>query len=251
MWHEADESGDVGMVSRRPIGLGLSLLLIIVIVMGYLLYQKLRPTAGRVTRLRQFLADPNANVDWMIRAGKRCGKAPFLLPSDGYIGFLWGDSFYLSHKHQGIDIFGSTGPAGLGQTPVVAAYAGYLTRLPEWRSSVIIRIPNDPLHPDRQIWTYYTHMADATGNSFIASDFPPGIYEVPVETGTLLGHQGNYSADPGSPTGMHLHFSIVLDDGQGGFKNELELRNTLDPTPYLGIEVNADRAGDAPVVCSD
>jgi hypothetical protein len=48
---------------------------------------------------------------------------------------------------------------------------------------------------------------------------------------------------------MHLHFSIVLDDGQGGFRNELEIKNTLDPSPYLGIELNADDVGDAVSVC--
>jgi hypothetical protein len=48
---------------------------------------------------------------------------------------------------------------------------------------------------------------------------------------------------------MHLHFSIVLDDGQGRFRNELEISNTLDPTPYFGFELNADRLGDSLAVC--
>jgi hypothetical protein len=60
-----------------------------------------------------------------------------------------------------------------------------------------------------------------------------------VETGTLLGYQGNYSGAPGNPVGVHLHFSIVKDDGQGRFKNELEIENTLDPTPYFGLTLNA------------
>lgn len=163
-----------------------------------------------------------------------------MLPTDGYIGFVWGDSFRPGRAHQGLDIFG---PGGLGRTPVVAAYDGYLTRLPDWRSAVIIRIPNDPLLPGRQIWTYYTHMADPQGNSFIDAAYPPGTREVFVRAGTLLGTQGNYSADPDNPTGIHLHFSIVRDDGTGRFRNELAIANTLDPTPYLGIEVNADRLG--------
>jgi peptidoglycan LD-endopeptidase LytH len=53
------------------------------------------------------------------------------------------------------------------QSPVVAAYDGYLTRSPDWKSSLIIRIPNDPLQPNRQIWIYYTHLADANGASLI------------------------------------------------------------------------------------
>jgi hypothetical protein len=131
----------------------------------------------------------------------------------------------------------------------VAAHDGYLTRLPDWRSAVILRHPDDPLQPGRQIWTYYTHMADPDGRSFIDAAFPPGTTEEFVRAGTPLGYQGNYSADPSSPTGMHLHFSIVRDDGQGEFLNELEISNTLDPSPYLGIEVNADRLGDGIAVC--
>lgn len=236
---------------RRPISLALSILVVTAIVAGYLIYRELRPAAGRLGRLRQYWNDPEAHADWTVAAGDRCGEAPFGMPTDGFIGFFWGDSFRPGHQHQGIDIFGPTGPEGLGQTPVVAAYDGYLTRLAEWRSSIIIRIPNDPLNPTRQIWTYYTHMADAQGNSFIAPQFPPGTFEEFVPAGTFLGYQGNYSADPDNPTGMHLHFSIVLDDGQGNFKNELELRNTLDPTPYLGIEVNANRLGNDFAVCRE
>ena len=206
-------------------------------------------TSSRRLRLRQFWSSPAAHTDWQIRAGERCGEAPFLAPTDGYIGFVWGDSFRLARAHQGIDIFGPTGPDGLGQTPVVAAYDGYLTRLSDWQSAVIVRVPNDPLQPGRQIWTYYTHMADAKGRSFIDPAFPPGTTEKFVRAGSELGFQGNYSADPSSPTGMHLHFSIVRDDGAGRFLNELEFSNTLDPSPYLGIEVNAQRLGDGLAVC--
>ena len=83
------------------------------------------------------------------------------------MGFLWGDSFRLGHRHQGIDIFAGT---EIGITRVVSAYPGFLTRLPDWKSSVIVRVPDDPLQPGRQIWLYYTHMADEQGNSFISSD---------------------------------------------------------------------------------
>ena len=44
---------------------------------------------------------------------------------------------------------------------------------------------------------------------------------------------------PDNPTGVHLHFSIVLDDGKGHFLNELELKNTLDPSAYFQINLNA------------
>jgi len=216
---------------------------------AFLTYQALRPSGSRLARLRQYWANPARHTGWTIHAGAQCGQAPFRMPTDGLIGFLWGDSFYPGHRHQGLDIFGPTGPDGLGQTPVVAVADGYLTRLPEWKSAVILRVPEDPLRPGRQIWIYYAHMADADGRSYIVEAFPPGTTDVFVTAGTLLGYQGNYSADPDNPTGMHLHFSIVEDDGQGNFRSELQIENTLDPSPYLGLKLNASRAGDVPAVC--
>lgn len=231
---------------KRPLGLGVSFIIVVALVAAYWIFQGYRSTTARMRRLRQYWQDPEAQIEGVIHAGERCGDAPFLMPTNGLIGFLWGDSFRPGHTHQGLDIFG---PDGLGETPVVAAYDGYLTRLPDWRSTVIVRIENDPLQPVRQIWTYYTHMADPDGNSFIADAFPPGTYEQFVKAGTLLGYQGNYSADPDNPTGIHLHFSIVKDDGLGNFKNELEFRNTVDPSPYFGMELNADKVGDEIVAC--
>ena len=85
--------------------------------------------------------------------------------------------------------------------------------------------------------------------SIVATEaFPPGTIEVYVEAGTFLGYQGNYSGDPDSPTGLHLHFSVVKDDGSGTFLNELDIRNTYDPSPYLGMSLNhAENADEFPV----
>lgn len=193
-------------------------------------------SAARDTNVEAWIHSPVDHPDWAVQANQRCKDAPFQLPTDGFIGYLWDDSFRPGHRHQGIDIFGGGQP---GDTPIYAAADGYLTRLADWKSSLIIRIPDDPLQPGRQIWTYYTHMAGPDGNSLIAADFPPGTEEVFVKSGTLLGHQGNFSGTPGSPVGVHLHFSVVKDNGQGRFLNELAIKNTLDPSPYLGIELNA------------
>lgn len=201
----------------------------------------LRTQWFRMPRLVEWFRNRDQHSDWLLPAGFRCEDAPFAMPTDGYIGFLWGDSFRILHRHQGLDIFGGAEP---GVTPVYAAYPGYLTRQADWKSTVIIRIPSDPLQPGRQIWTYYTHMADIQGSSFIDDQFPPATSEVYVEAGTLLGYQGNYSGTPGNPTGVHLHFSIVLDDGQGKFLNELAIGNTLDPSPYLGMPLNAAHDND-------
>ncbi len=215
------------------------LLIIGVLVAGIVAW--IAPSQGVNTRQRDlrvlsWLDDKSLHPEWTMTAGQRCGGAPFQFPTDGFIGYLWDDSFRPGHRHQGIDIFSGEQP---GVTPVYAAASGYLSRNDDWVSTVIIRIPEDPLQPGHQIWTYYTHMADADGNSTIGGDFPPGTQERYVEMGTLLGYQGNYSGTPGRPVGVHLHFSIVRDDGQGRYQNELEIGNTLDPSPYLGIELNA------------
>lgn len=192
-----------------------------------------------------WLNDPNEHPEWAVQAGEKCAEAPFLIPTSGFIGYLWDDSFRLNHRHQGIDIFGGS---DVNTTAVYAAYSGYVTRLEDWKSSLIIRIPDDPLHPGRQIWIYYTHMAGPDGASFISDDFPPGTKEIPVGAGALLGYQGNYSGSNGNPVGVHLHFSIVLDDGTGHFLNELEIQNTLDPSPYLGLPLNGKQnSGQIPV----
>jgi hypothetical protein len=223
-----------------------ALLLVIILVAAYFGFPWLRTRVGRMDRLRQWMNNPSAHMDWTIQAGEQCREAPFRLPTSGYVGFVWGDSFRPGHQHQGIDVFGGDVS---GMTPVIAAYPGYLTRLPDWKSTVIIRIPSDPLNPGRPIWTYYTHMADKNGSSYISPEFPPGTSEVFVEDGTFLGYQGDFSGDPNNPVGVHLHFSIVKDDGQGSFRNELEIGNTLDLSPYLGLSLNASQNQDGIIAC--
>ena len=167
-----------------------------------------------------------------------CPGAPFVLPTDGFIGLLYEDPrgpYSSSNPHQGLDIFSEGEP---GVTPVYAAYDGYITRDAGWRSAVIQRVPEDPLRPGEQIWLYYAHMADRDGNSFIEPAFPPGTSELFVEQGTLLGYTGDYNGNAARTIWVHLHFSIVKDDGNGRFLNELEFSNTLDPSPYLGMALN-------------
>jgi hypothetical protein len=213
---------------------------------AFYLFYTFRPDSTRRIQAIAWIRDPSARPDLIIREGTRCNEAPFLFPSDGMVGFLWDDSFRPGHRHQGIDIFAGT---DAGVTPVRAVYPGYLTRMADWESSVIVRVPDDPLRPGRQIWVYYTHMADRNGNSFIPSDFPPGTVEKYVEAGELLGYQGDYSGDPYNPVGVHLHISIVQDNGFGTFKNELEIDNTLDPSPYFGLQLNAGENSDEIPLC--
>jgi hypothetical protein len=213
---------------------------------GIYLYFTHGRSAARTVQVFDWFRDPASRPELMMTAGTQCGGAPFVFPTDGLIGFIWDDSFRPGHRHSGLDIFSGTEP---GVTPVTAAYPGYLNREADWISTVIIRVPNDPLQPARQIWVYYTHMADRYGNSFVSPDFPPGAREIYVEAGTLLGYQGNYSGDSNNPTGIHLHISIVKDDGFGNFKNELEIENTYDPSPYFGLPLNANENPDTIPVC--
>ena len=224
--------------SKRPIFKGFIIPFILILLTSgvYFLYQTFKGTSVRSRRIVIWLRNPLSNPEWDLEALTRCtATSPFLFPTDGYVGFLWDDSFRPGHNHQGIDIFTSDES---GVTPVFAAYEGYLTRLPGWKSSLIIRIPDDPLIPGRQIWTYYTHLADTNGNSYIVNDFPPGTSELFVREVTLLGYQGNFSGTPGHPVGVHLHFSIVKDDGEGSFLNELKIQNTIDPSAYFDLPLN-------------
>lgn len=197
-------------------------------------------SVGQLQRLRDWFANPAARTEWAVQPTQRCRPdAPMVMPTAGYIGFGWNDSFRPGHHHSGYDIFSPDGSVNV--TPVVAAYDGYLTREPGWRSAVILRHPDFPaIVPGEQIWTYYTHMASADGEeSFIASQFPPGTREVFVPAGTLLGYQGNWSGTPGNPVGVHLHFSIVKSTPGGGYANETDIDNTYDPGPFLGVTRNA------------
>lgn len=232
---------------KRTILIILGGVIVVGLVAAYFLRFSPLLSSQRTRNLLAFLRNPDARKDWMTPALSRCDDAPFLMPTSGYIGYLWDDSFHPGHRHTGIDIFGG-GEAG--EMPVYAAYDGYLTRLADWKSTVIIRVPSDPVNPGTQIWTYYTHLADKDGRSFIVEAFPPGTSEVFVKAGTLIGYQGNYSGTPGNPTGVHLHFSVVRDDGSGGYLNELDITNTNDPGPYFGLLLNNHAGGVTPVVCN-
>lgn len=200
-------------------------------------------------RGRQFFqwarGDEAARAPLITVQREPCPGAPFVLPSDGYIGLLYADPngpYSSSAPHQGIDIFSN---ADAGVVPVYAAADGYITREDGWRSALIQRIPDDPLLPGRQIWLYYAHMADQAGNSFIEPAFPAGAREVFVERGTLLGYTGDYNGDSLRDIWVHLHFSIVMDNGSGRYSNELEFANTIDPTPYLGLPLSYACGGES------
>jgi hypothetical protein len=197
--------------------------------------------------IHRWLTEPDSRPALHTDNAQPCPGAPFMLPSPGLVGLLWRDParpYNVIRRHTGIDVFGD-GPSGT--VPVVAVYDGYLTRLDEWVSTVIIR-HDDPLQPGRIIWSYYTHLAGVDGQPFISDEFPPGTSEVFVEQGTLLGYQGDYSGG-GPNVAVHVHLSLVQTGDDGRFKNEGRLRNTLDPSPYFGLPLNIDDHPDRPIRC--
>ena len=200
--------------------------------------------------IREWFYVPILRPQLSTKGGVACEGAPFILPSEGFIGLLWSDParpYNVMRRHTGLDIFGDGEP---GTVPNYAAYDGYLNRLSNWKSTVAIR-HDDPLQPGRTIWTYYTHMANDTGvQSYIVDDFPPGTSGKWVEQGTLLGYQGTYSGT-GPPIGMHLHFSIVKSDSRGVLLNEAVLDNTLDPSPYLGMALDIGDSPERPIRCPE
>ena len=124
---------------------------------GIYVLATLRSAAARGRAVSRWMASPADYANLMIPAGTRCERAPFIFPVDGVAGYIWGDSFSPAHRHQGVDIFTGTAP---GVTPIIAAADGYIMREPYWKAALIQRIPSDPLNPGRQIWLYYTHLAD-------------------------------------------------------------------------------------------
>lgn len=239
------------MGQRSRLILVIAVLVIACLVLWWV-YSNLRGLSGE--RAREFLAwgrgDEQVRAELVTVQRDVCPGAPFVLPTDGYIGLLYADPngpYSQASPHQGIDIFSN---AAAGVMPVYAAYEGYISRESGWRSALIQRVPDDPLFPGRQIWLYYAHMADRDGNSFIQEAFSPGATEVYVERGTLLGYTGDYNGGALRDIWVHLHFSIVRDDGRGRYANELQFPNSIDPTPYLGLPLNyACRA--EPMQCGD
>ncbi len=223
-------------------------IIVIIVLVGVVFIVWYRQDSDSNSYIRDWFMLPIMRSELTTDGGVACDGAPFIMPSEGFIGLLWSDParpYNPLRRHTGIDIFGD---GEVGTVPNYAAYDGYLTRLSDWKSTVIIR-HDDPLQTGRTIWTYYTHMANGDGSqSFIVDDFPAGTSNQWVGQGTLLGYQGTFSGT-GPPIGMHLHFSIVQSDSDDIFLNEAILDNTLDPSLYFGLPLNINDNPDRPIRC--
>jgi len=157
-------------------------------------------------------------------------KAPFALPTSGYLGACWGDPGVKSEfgdPHTGIDVWDSKdkgfGSDGVGAT-VYAVYAGEVTqsegskiqiahdRLPDLYSGTV---------PQLAVVTYYTHLSERL----------VGV-GARVTKGQPIGRQGVGNGV------VHLHFSIKKGSG-----DERYIKNTLDPSTYLGLSLSYPNCG--------
>lgn len=154
-----------------------------------------------------------------------CPGAAWQLPNNSSTGVLW--------NQNGLNFYGW---GQEGKVPVYAAADGLLTRNEDWFDTVAI-LHDDPLNPGQQVWSIYSNMGGSDGfTSFVAEDFPPGVTNVPVKAGQIVGYQGTWNGRPGWATWMHVLFAVLRADS-ADFPAEVTPEMVLDPRPYIGIEL--------------
>ncbi|MFZ5881245.1 MAG: ArnT family glycosyltransferase [Chloroflexota bacterium] len=168
-----------------------------------------------------------------------CPGVTWQLPNDSATGVLW--------NMNGLNFYGW---GQEGKVPVYAAADGLLTRHEDWFDTVAI-LSDDPLNPGQQVWSIYSNMGGSDGfTSFVAEDFPPGVTNVPVKAGQIVGYQGTWNGRPGWATWLHVLF-VVLRADSAEFPAEVTPEMVLDPRTYLGIELPSqlELKVRTPVVC--
>ena len=167
-----------------------------------------------------------------------CPAAKWRLPSDASLGLEWSEKT--------LDFFGH------GKEDSIAVYAvadGLLTRKPDWVDAVAI-LHEDPSDPTNKVWAIYSGMAAANGtDSYIVADFPPGVTDIPVKSGQLLGYQGTWSGTPQWPSWMHT-FLVVFDTVRNdALPAAIPPGGQLDPAPFMGLSVDRDNQNLQPIKC--
>lgn len=172
----------------------------------------------------------------------RCPDAPWRLPTRADMGVWW--------LTQGLIFMG----AGFeGNVPVYAVADGLLMRPTEWHDAVAI-LHEDPVRPGEKVWSFYGGMASGwDGRSLIATSFPPGTENMPVQQGQLLGYQGTWHR-PGMVIWPHSFFGVAQPlRADGSFPLHVltdkrpsdpdEPLTFLDPSPYLGTAIRSPVMG--------
>src|SRR5690349_7447724 len=102
---------------RRLIMIGLALLAILIIAFTayrFLLPRYSNSRSNSLAPIERWFDDPSSRPELATTMNRKaCRGAPFILPSDGFIGMLWGDPaapYTILNTHTGIDIFGDGAP---------------------------------------------------------------------------------------------------------------------------------------------
>jgi peptidoglycan LD-endopeptidase LytH len=123
----------------KRILLALGLCVILLGLGAFLALRWYRGNSDSNSRIYDWIVNPDENSDLNTNSFTRCPNAPFIIPSSGFIGLLWGDTaapYNSLRRHTGLDIFGG---GESGAVAVYAVYDGYLSRLDDWRSTVASR----------------------------------------------------------------------------------------------------------------
>lgn len=202
---------------------------------------------------------PRVDSSELLEARLNQYNATFLIPSPGFVGWIFG-----RNGHSGVDIW--TGdprasresdrkPPPCGNE-VRAAYAGTVKEIwksrthdgQNWRSAdpgdteaaiVVLEHWNVPGAPRNPIYTMYMHMARDNGNGTgVGTCISDNVWDYKesgqsVPAGFVLGRQGNLRlAGPSIIT--HLHFSV---------STSWNSENAIDPSPFLGLNVRYGTTG--------
>ena len=82
----------------------------------------------------------------------------------------------------------------------------------------------------------------------LLSAFPPGTHDKSVFAASAGVPGTLWQSNP--TCGSAFTFLDRQDDGNGHYLNELDINNTLDPSPYLGFELNAKILGKSEIPCA-
>ncbi|MBN1249876.1 MAG: glycosyltransferase family 39 protein [Anaerolineae bacterium] len=172
---------------------------------------------------------PKPEAEVTPTADTVCPGAVWALPTSAEFG-MWWFTKELWFLGEGYD----------GEVAVRAVADGALLRRETWEDALAIR-HQDPLDPERQIWTFYADMMN------IPEEWAPGSSGVQVDRGSTLGYQSRRSAS--GPVWPHVRFAILpaLEDGGFpaalvGYADETDAPlpvaiaeiGALNPSPYLG-----------------
>jgi hypothetical protein len=191
------------------------------------------------------LALPSPNK---VHAIGKWPKAPFGIPTSGFIGFLYDEPVSKGVVHAGVDICTANNCSSTAEgNEVRAAYGGKLVAI--YNDQVQPLSPSNPvaaivvLEQDNislpgmpmTVYSWYLHMAkDGSSISYVNPQLVLGHY---YPAGTFLGHQGNRRVLGICCAVTHLHFQVQTND------TDLFFKNSLDPSPFLGPNVNFTKSG--------